>query len=85
MPLNHAPGNSALVGNGFRVPIAKWTSIHLDRFDLLEVTVDHYIRGGQRVLRAIRNLVGQVPLVLHGVGLSIGTDVPLDGAYVDEV
>ena len=75
----------ALVGIGFRAPIARWTLAHLHRFDVLEVTVDHYIRGGERVRRAIRNLVGRVPLVLHGVGLSIGTDVPLDDDYVDDV
>ena len=74
-----------LVGIGFRVPIGKWTFKHLDRFDVLEVTVDHYIKGGQRARRAIRNLVGRVPVVLHGVGLSIGTDVPLDDGYVDDV
>ena len=75
----------ALVGIGFRAPITKWTLTHLHRFDVLEVTVDHYIKGGDRVRRAIRNLVGRIPLVLHGVGLSIGTDVPLDDAYVDAV
>ena len=75
----------AMVGIGFRAPIARWTLTHLHRFDVLEVTVDHYIRGGERVRRAIENLVGRVPLVLHGVGLSIGTDVPLDDDYVDEV
>ena len=75
----------ALVGIGFRAPIARWTLAYLHRFDVLEITVDHYIRGGERVRRAIGNLVGRVPLVLHGVGLSIGTDVPLDDDYVDEV
>ena len=75
----------ALIGIGFRAPIARWTMVHLHRFDVLEVTVDHYIKGGERVRKAIRNLVGRVPLVLHGVGLSIGTDVPLDDAYVDDV
>ena len=74
-----------LVGIGFRAPIARWTMVHLHRFDVLEVTVDHYIKGGERIRRSIRNLVGRVPLVLHGVGLSIGTDVPLDDAYVDDV
>ena len=75
----------ALVGIGFRAPIARWTLAYLHRFDVLEITVDHYIRGGERVRGAIRNLVGRVPLVLHGVGLSIGTDVPLDDGYVDDV
>ena len=81
----HPAAADAMVGIGFRAPIARWTLTHLHRFDVLEVTVDHYIRGGERVRRAIENLVGRVPLVLHGVGLSIGTDVPLDDDYVDEV
>lgn len=80
----HPAAADALVGIGFRAPIARWTLAHLHRFDVLEITVDHYIKGGERVRRAIGNLVGRVPLVLHGVGLSIGTDVPLDD-YVDEV
>ena len=74
-----------MVGIGFRVPIVKWTLANLQMFDVLEVTVDHYIKGGERARRAIRNLVGRIPLVLHGVGLSIGTDVPLEDDYVDAV
>ena len=78
-------GRTPLVDIGFRVQIAKWTRMHLDRFDVLEVTVDHYIRGGEQTRRAIRGVAERVPLVLHGVGLSIGTDVPLDDTYVDDV
>ncbi len=77
--------SSPLIGIGFRVPIAKWTLANLHRFDVLEVTVDHYIRGGEYTCKAIRNLVDRIPLVLHGVGLSIGTDVPLDDEYLDGV
>ncbi len=76
---------SLMIGIGFRVPIAKWTLAYLHRFDVLEVTVDHYIRGGEYTRKAIRKLVDRIPLVLHGVGLSIGTDVPLDDGYLDEV
>ena len=79
------PSQPPLIGIGIRVPIAKWTLANLHRFDVLEVTVDHYIKGGEYVRRAIRNLVDRVPLVLHGVGLSIGTDAPLDEAYLDAV
>ena len=74
-----------LVGIGFRIPIARWTLANLHRFDVLEVTVDHYIKGGEYARKAIRNLVDRIPLVLHGVGLSIGTDGPLDEAYLDSV
>ena len=76
---------SPLIGVGFRVPIARWTLANLHRFDVLEVTVDHYIRGGEYTRKAIRNLVDRIPLVLHGVGLSIGTDAPLDEVYLDGV
>lgn len=76
---------SPLVGMGFRVPIAKWTLANLHRFDVLEITVDHYIKGGEFVRKAIRNLVDRIPLVLHGVGLSLGTDAHLDEAYLDGV
>ena len=76
---------SPLIGIGFRIPIARWTLTNLHEFDVLEVIVDHYINGGELARRIIRNLVGRIPLVLHGVGLSIGTDVPLDDRYVDAV
>lgn len=76
---------SPLIGIGFRVPIARWTLANLDRFDVLEVTVDHYVKGGEYARKAIRGMVDRIPLVLHGVGLSIGTDAPLDEEYLDEV
>ena len=76
---------SLLIGIGFRVPIARWTLANLHRFDVLEITVDHYIKGGEYARKAILNLVDRIPLVLHGVGLSIGTDAPLDEAYLDQV
>jgi uncharacterized protein (UPF0276 family) len=41
--------------------------------------------GNEAARAAIFDLVGQIPLTAHGIGLSIGTDVPLDLAYLDEV
>jgi uncharacterized protein len=70
---------------GYRSPLAEWTRDNLDRFDVIEITVDHCIHGGQRVASEIFDLVGRIPLNAHGVGLSIGTDVPLDLAYLDQV
>jgi uncharacterized protein (UPF0276 family) len=74
-----------LVGLGYRSAIAAWTRANLPRFDVLEVTVDHYINGGRAQREEILGLVGRIPLTAHGIGLSIGTDVPLDLAYLDEV
>ena len=74
-----------LVGIAYRYPIDNWIRAHLDRFGVLEVTVDHYIYGGIHIRSALESLARQVPIVAHGVGLSIGTDGPLDKAYVREV
>ncbi len=75
----------ARVGIGYRSAIAEWTRANLDRFDVLEITVDHCIHGGPAQRAEIFDLVGRIPLTAHGVGLSIGTDVPLDLAYLDQV
>ena len=74
-----------LIGIGYRAPIRDWTLAHLDRFDVLEITVDHCIYGGKAQNAAIFELVDQIPLTAHGIGLSIGTDVPLDLAYLERV
>jgi uncharacterized protein (UPF0276 family) len=73
------------VGMGYRSAISDWTRAHLDHFDVLEITVDHCIHGGAAQHGEIFDLVGALPLTAHGVGLSIGTDVLLDLAYLDEV
>jgi uncharacterized protein (UPF0276 family) len=78
-------GPSSAVGIGYRSAIDGWTRAHLDRFDVLEITVDHCITGGPAQRSAIFDLVGRISLTAHGVGLSIGTDAPLNLAYLDQV
>jgi uncharacterized protein (UPF0276 family) len=73
------------VGIGYRRQIDEWTRANLSHFDVLEITLDHCITGSEASRAAIFDLVGQIPLTAHGIGLSIGTDVPLDLAYVDEI
>jgi uncharacterized protein (UPF0276 family) len=75
----------AAIGLGYRTAIGGWTRENLDRFDVLEITVDHCLYGGESLQSEIFDLVGRIPLTAHGVGLSIGTDVPLDLAYLDQV
>ena len=41
------------VGIGYRDPIGDWICAHLDRFDVLEVTVEHYLYGGTRQRAAL--------------------------------
>jgi uncharacterized protein len=78
-------GPAPAVGIGYRWPIGDWILDHLARFDLLEVTVDHCLWGGKGARSAIFDLIGRVPLTAHGIGLSIGTDEPLDFNYLDRV
>ena len=78
-------GQRPAVGIGFRAAIADWTRENLDHFDALEITVDHCLAGSRSRRAAIFDLVGRIPLTAHGVGLSLGTDAPLDLAYLDEV
>jgi uncharacterized protein (UPF0276 family) len=78
-------GMSPAVGIGYRAVIDRWTRENLHRFDVLEITVDHCIAASKTLKAAIFDLVGQIPLTAHGVGLSLGTDVPLDLAYLDRV
>jgi uncharacterized protein (UPF0276 family) len=73
------------VGIGYRAAIDGWTRDNLDRFDVLEITVDHCMAASRTLRSAIFDLVGRVPLTAHGVGLSLGTDAPLDLAYLDRV
>lgn len=80
-----ASGIPLSVGIAYRSEIAEWTRANLHQFDVLEITVDHCLHGNETVHATIFDLVGRVPLTAHGVGLSIGTDMPLDLAYLDRV
>lgn len=73
------------VGIGFRMQILKWIQENLNKFDVFEITVDHYIYGSDRGRRIFRDLVGVKPMVAHGVGLSLGTDAPVDESYLEQV
>jgi uncharacterized protein (UPF0276 family) len=73
------------IGIGYRRHIDEWIRANLARFDVLEITLDHCMTGSEAARSAIFDLVGQIPLTAHGIGLSIGTDAPLDLAYVDEI
>jgi uncharacterized protein (UPF0276 family) len=73
------------VGIGLRSEAREATVQHLSELDVLEVTVDHYIFGSPHLRLAIQVLSRQIPLVAHGVGLSIGTALPPDRRYLDSV
>jgi hypothetical protein len=78
-------GSPPAVGIGYRWILDEWTRANLDRFDVLEITVDNFMVRGEASHAVVFDLVGEIPLTAHGIGLSIGTDMPLDLAYLDEV
>lgn len=80
-----AGGLPPAIGIGYRRHIDGWTRANLAQFDVLEVTVDHWLAGNEVARAAIFDLAGRIPLTAHGIGLSIGTDAPLDFAYLDEI
>ena len=73
------------VGIGYRFEIRDWIVANLSSFDVLEVTIDHHVNGGPRVRDAIAGLKGRVPLVAHGIGLSVGTAIDPDPHYLGAV
>jgi uncharacterized protein (UPF0276 family) len=73
------------IGIGYRYSIDDWINVNLNRFNVLEITLDHCFGGNEASRAAIFDLVGQIPLTAHGIGLSIGTDAPLDLAYLDRI
>jgi uncharacterized protein (UPF0276 family) len=73
------------IGIGYRDGIDAWIRTNLSRFEVLEITLDNCLFGAETPRAAVFDLVGQIPLTAHGIGLSIGTDAPLDLAYLDKV
>lgn len=88
MAAGEPTGTAALqprIGIGYRHGIDGWIRANLPRFDVLEITLDHCLAGSKASRAAIFDLVGQIPLTAHGIGLSIGTGAPLDVAYLDTI
>lgn len=71
------------VGLGWREEIAASILRHRAGIDWCEVISEHFINVPADRLDRAAELSRQLPLVPHGVDLSIGTDGPLDESYLD--
>ena len=69
-------------GLGHRPQLAKAVDEHHDRIDWLEVITEEYLFAPADTRERLRGLAGRLPVVPHGVDLSIGSDHEVDGAYV---
>jgi uncharacterized protein (UPF0276 family) len=63
------------IGIGHRGPLAPWIDSQPAEIDCVEVVAEHFAGKGATELRALRR---KYPLMVHGVGLSLGTPGPLD-------
>jgi uncharacterized protein (UPF0276 family) len=73
------------VGLGWRPELAAGIFAHADRIDVLEVIADDHFDDSRAQLRALRTLGGQVPLVLHGVGLGLASTERADPRRLDRL
>lgn len=64
-----------LVGVGYRAALADWIATEPPEIECLEIVAEHFFQGGEQRLR---DIAGKVPLMVHGLGLSLGTPGPLD-------
>lgn len=70
------------VGIGWRNEISRSILDNLDKIDWCEVIAEHYIGVPADQLSQIAAVAAKLPIVPHGVDLSIGTDGPLDEVYL---
>ncbi len=75
----------ASVGVAFRFDIAADIEAHLERFDVIEFMVDHYLRAGSYGRHRAEAIAARTPSVAHGIRMSLGTPELPDSAYVDSV
>jgi uncharacterized protein (UPF0276 family) len=73
------------VGIAFRAESFDEVARNLDCVDVLEVTAEHYVYGSRRVRAMIEDLARSVPIVAHGVALSVGTALEPDRTFLRDV
>jgi uncharacterized protein len=80
-------GSDARLGYGIGLRSLHYEHIleQRPRIDFFEVLSDNYMSTHGRPLRFLERIAADYPLVLHGVGLSIGSSDPLDRSYIEEL
>ena len=73
------------VGLGWREPLAAGVFTHLEDIDVVEVIADDYFTAAARVLRSMRTLARQIPMVVHGVALGLASVVPVSRKRLDRL
>jgi len=76
------------VGLAYRFSVHEEVLAHRDEIDLLEISTEDYIVRERRIFSdpdesKLRDILGTIPCVAHGISLSIGSVEPLDRAYLE--
>jgi uncharacterized protein (UPF0276 family) len=73
------------VGLGWRADLAAGIFSNLDRIDLLEVIADDFFAAPAREVLALKTLASQVSVVLHGVGMGLGSSAPVETKRLEQM
>lgn len=75
---SHAPALPAKTGVGYKPQHYRGVTEAAGPVGWLEIHAENYMGAGGRPLAQLRALADQFPISVHGVGLSIGGEAPLD-------
>jgi uncharacterized protein (UPF0276 family) len=70
------------VGLGYRSPLYNDIMKNRASIDFLEVITDQYICATPEKVEQLVETGKHFPLIPHSVGMSVGTDMPMDGDYI---
>lgn len=71
------------VGIGWRHDIGEEILANREHIDFVEIISEHYLNVTPEKLASISTLAAKVPVIPHGIDLSIGTDMPVEEEYLD--
>lgn len=69
------------IGVGYRRELSAWIESRPAGVECLEITAEHFFGDGEALLAT---LAKQLPLFVHGLGLSLGTPGPLEGKHFNQ-
>jgi uncharacterized protein len=81
----HAQIPAIGVGIGWRQEIAADILAHRQHVDFVEIISEHYMNVAPTKIVEVGNLAKTIPVIPHGIDLSIGTDAPVDDDYLEQL
>ena len=82
---DHAPNLPASPGVGYKAQHYSDVQANPDPVGWLEIHAENYMGDGGRPLAQLRFLAERFPISVHGVGLSIGGEGPLDKDHLNRL